>query len=63
MELAVLHQSFNGFDFFAAACGGEGQARADQPAIDDHATRAAHADAATFLGAGQTDGVAKNLEQ
>ncbi len=58
-----LRQTFDGFDLLALAAGGEGQARTDQAAVDDDAARAAHADAATFFGAGEIEGVAQHLQQ
>ena len=63
MELAVPREPFDGLDALAGAAGSQGQARAHQAPVDDDAAGAADADAAAFLGSGQAQVVAQNLQQ
>ena len=63
MKLPVLGEAFYGADLLAVARRREGQARADKPSVDGHAARAAHADAAAFLSARQTEIIAQRVKE
>ena len=63
VKLAVLGEALDGFNVLAAAAGGQGQARADKPAIDDDAASAANADAAAFFCTREAEVIPQSLQQ
>src|ERR1051325_4882990 len=63
MQRAVFGEPFDRFDLLAIAGDRERQARAHEPAVHRHAARAADADAAAFLGAGEADVFADRVQQ
>src|SRR5262245_47909989 len=62
MQRAVFCEPLNGFDFASLARNRQGQARADQAAVDNHAARAADANAAAFFCACEANLIAKRVE-
>ena len=61
MKPTILGESLDGFDILPLASNGEGQTRAYDPAIDNHAASTANADAATFFGTGEADVIPEGL--
>ena len=59
----TLGQAFDGLDRGAVDLGGGHQAGLDQTAVDEHRTGAAFARAAAFLGAGQVQLVAQQIDE
>jgi hypothetical protein len=63
VQFVAIGHAFDGADLAAFDLGAEHQARTDKPAVDGDTTGAAVAGAAAFLGAGETETVAQNVEQ
>ena len=56
-------QALDGRDLAAVVSSGQGQARVDAPAVDQHGAGAALAVVAALLGAGQAELLAQGVEQ